>query len=449
MSNESTSNLFNGLLTDDSPADLQRRVLKYASATKNNSLLIRLAGLINLDREVELALSKRGEAEVLMAWANRPGRTTEELVARFSSEKRATLLAELAARTDLSVDVYNELAKHSSASVAIALVTNFSAPLDARKKASERAITTVRDSYSASYKVRSMFSDLPQEIRDHAISFAKTPAQIVGLVGVISPNAMDFAAERVIELLKLDTAGWHVKTAMDTVWNALDINGRKNLQIRLSVLTDTIVFTGSSQQIINDFSSRPLTDPIRDAINEMAVETDPATITALFKQTLSGSYQDRKDALAAAAANLNTPFELLVNESRGIDDEMVEFLTKRSDFTIEKAKLFLDARPSLEMFESFASVLDAEELLRYICTDSTNLPYWVDHTKVIKSRPSLALELYPVTKVFYSEDVATLARNLVNERLGDDDKRWETFNGLASEWSSGLTGLLDAVDQLV
>jgi hypothetical protein len=449
MSNESTSNLFHALCTDGSPAELQRRVLKYAAATKDNTLLVHLAGLGNLDPEVEVALSKRGEAEVLMAWACRPGRSTEDLVARFSSEKRATLLAELAARTDLPADVYTELAKHSSASVATALLVNVNAPLEARKKAAERAVTTVRDSYSASYNVRSMFADLPQEVRDHAIMFAKSPAQIVGLVGVISPDAVGNAAERVIELLKSDVAGWNVRTALDTVWNALDINGRKELQTRLLSLNDTTVFTNNAQQIINDFASRSLSDPIQDAIEALGVETDPDTIRALYKQISSASYHSRKEALAAAAGNPNTPFEILVDDVRWFDETVAEALTKRSDFTIESAKLFLDARVGLDIFETFAVVVDAEEMLRYACADSVHLPYWVDNTKVIQSKPVLALELYPISKVFDHAAVAKLARNLVMERLGDDDKRWETFNGLASEWSSGLTGLLDAVDQLI
>ena len=449
MSQQAASTLFHSLLTDNAPVELQRRVLKHADATKNHPLLIRLAGIANLDADVDAALSKRGEADVLMAWANRPGRTTEQLVERFSSEKRATLLAELAARTDLTSEVYTELAKHSSASVATALVVNASAPIEARKKAAERAITTVRDSYSASYNARAMFADLPQEVRDHAVAFAKTPAQIIGLVGIISSDVLETAAERVIELLKADSAGWNVRSALDTVWNTLDIPGRERLQERLRSVTTTTVFTGAAMQILNEFMSRSLTDPISDAIRAIGEETDPNSIRALYKVVSNGSYQERRDALAAAMLNHNTPVDLLTSDIRWIDESMAASLAQRPDFTFETAKMFLDARAGLEMFEEFAKVVDAEDLLRYVTTTTTGLPYWVGATSVIQAKPELALDIYPVSAVFDQSSVAGLARNLVLSRLGDDDKRWETFNGLAAEWSGGLTALLDAVDQLV
>lgn len=449
MSQQAASTLFHALLTDNAPVELQRRVLRHADATKNHSLLIRLAGIVNLDADVDAALSKRGEADVLMAWANRPGRTTEQLVARFSSEKRATLLAELAARTDLSVEVYTELAKHSSASVATALVVNTSAPLEARRKAAERAITTVRDSYSASYNVRTMFTDLPQEVRDHAVAFAKTPSQIVGLVGIVSSDALETAAERVLELLKADNTGRNVRTALDTVWNALDIPGREKLQERLRSVTAATVFTRAAMQIIDEFITRSLTDPISDAIRALGEETDPNTIRALYKLTSNGSYQERRDALAAAVLNHNTPIDLLTNDIRWIDESMAATLAQRPDFNLESAMMFLDARAGLEMFEEFAKVVNGEELLRHLTASISGLPYWAGATSVIQAKPELALDIYPVSAVFDHTNVAGLARTLVIERLGDDDKRWETFNGLAAEWSGGLTALLDAVDQLV
>jgi hypothetical protein len=447
MANESASQYFYALLSDNAPVEFQRRTLKYAEDTKNVSLMVKLAQLHSLDPEIDAALGKRGEAEVLMYWASRPGRTTEQLVERFAKEKRATLLSELAARTDLTDALYHELSKNTSASVSVALLKNTAAPVEVRKKAAERAITTVREGYSASSNVASMFRNLPQEVRDHAVMFASTPAQICGLIELLSDKAVRSAATYLASLMRTKDLGWNARSALELIWDRLEIDDRKLLQEEMADVAKSAE-SSSSQQHAREFANKSLVDPVTEAIRQIGVETDPDMIRKLYLVPSNASYQRRRDAFVAALRNPNTPFDVLSGDLRWAEDEDMATLSRRADFNQEAALVLLSQNGSAAMFETFAEVLDGEQLLRKLCQPGVRV-YWAEYTKPVRTNPKFALELFSVDEVLHSDFCLEEARRVILERLGDDDKRWQTFQGLAPEWSSTLGSLLDAVDQLV
>jgi hypothetical protein len=447
MANISASSYFDVLLTDGAPVEFQRRALKFAEDTKNVALMVKLAQLKSLDSEIDASLSKRGEADVLIAWASRPGRTTEELITRFAKEKRATLLSELAARTGLSETLYNELAKHTSVSVSVALLGNSAAPLTARLKASERAISSVRESYSTSYNVSSMFRDLPQEVRDHAVRFATTPAQISGLVDHLSDAAIRQAANHLAAMLRSKDVGWSGRSTLETIWEKLDTDARREFQVELANVVSEAAHI-SSTHFASEYVNRPVVDPVSDAIRMLAVETDSDEIRTLYATTVNASYQKRQEAFQAAIRNLNSPFDLLTSDLRWADESDMVALATRPDFDEDAALLLLSNRGGTEIFEIFSKVHDGEKLLRRLSGPNGEMPFWVEHVTMLRNNPKLALGLFNVNAALSNEFLIDEARKLILDRLGDDDKRWQTFQGLVGEWTSTLYSLLDAVEQL-
>jgi len=130
----STSKVYQDLLNSTPvPVTVQRRVLEWATARQDSALLTHLATIEHLDPDVESALSRSDHADVLLAWANRPGRSVDVLVERLSKEKRATLLVGLAQRDGLPQEVYSKLADSRAVTVRWALLSNTSVDLPTRE----------------------------------------------------------------------------------------------------------------------------------------------------------------------------------------------------------------------------------------------------------------------------------------------------------------------------
>jgi hypothetical protein len=241
--------------------------------------------------------------------------------------------------------------------------------------------------------------------------------------------------------------GWNARSALELIWDRLEIDDRKLLQEEMADVAKSAE-SSSSQQHAREFANKSLVDPVTEAIRQIGVETDPDMIRKLYLVPSNASYQRRRDAFVAALRNPNTPFDVLSGDLRWAEDEDMATLSRRADFNQEAALVLLSQNGSAAMFETFAEVLDGEQLLRKLCQPGVRV-YWAEYTKPVRTNPKFALELFSVDEVLHSDFCLEEARRVILERLGDDDKRWQTFQGLAPEWSSTLGSLLDAVDQLV
>lgn len=136
------SRMYSVLLDLPTPSlDIQRNALDYAVRSKENNLVAKLARHLALAPEIDAALRDNEAAVVKAAWAARPGRTADELVALVFNEKRVTILSALAERDDLPVDVYSAIAATANGvTPLLRVVGNTNAPDEARIVAATRYI---------------------------------------------------------------------------------------------------------------------------------------------------------------------------------------------------------------------------------------------------------------------------------------------------------------------
>ena len=141
------ADVYRVLLDTETPStQIQQRILRYAERAKDYELLGRLAGHASLDPAVDAQLRNHDAATVKAAWAARPGRTSDELIALIEGETRVKVLAALAERDDLPTDVYATIARQAKGQGALlAVVVNQIVDSKVRISAASRYIDVIRE----------------------------------------------------------------------------------------------------------------------------------------------------------------------------------------------------------------------------------------------------------------------------------------------------------------
>ncbi len=216
------------------PAPIQQRILNFGVRTKDYQLLEMLAGYTGeLDEGVDVALSEQSRATVLVAWMQREGRTAEALMERISTEKRVTVLATVAAVSDLPEKAYEELAKRSGFKALIALLDNSAVPEAARKLATQRALELL-----VTGEIRQLHYNVESSLRRAVGQFPSVVASVYEAAGknIFEPlidedrarsgmcetvrDAVDtdFALGQAVDVLQ--AAAFYAVAANEAQWNA-------------------------------------------------------------------------------------------------------------------------------------------------------------------------------------------------------------------------------------
>jgi len=102
--------LFNLILEDPNMGyDSQKRLYEYGFERKDYDLLTKLALHSNLDDSIDLLLSKIDAVSVRAAWVAKPGRSTDEILAMISKEKRINVLTNLLSNPDIPEDIFKKV----------------------------------------------------------------------------------------------------------------------------------------------------------------------------------------------------------------------------------------------------------------------------------------------------------------------------------------------------
>lgn len=117
----------------------QTTLVKLLKAQKDFDSLTKMCDLSNLDPKVDAELANIPNPKVRGAWLKRDGRTVDEVMAMIRSEKRATVLAEIAGLELPDGTHARLLAASDSALVSLALLESQHAPAEVRAEAARRA----------------------------------------------------------------------------------------------------------------------------------------------------------------------------------------------------------------------------------------------------------------------------------------------------------------------
>jgi hypothetical protein len=443
--------VYDALLNRTPDLNVQKRVYKFASENKEIELLVRLCHLANLDPTIDLLLSKREEADVLVAWATRNGRTSEELIARFSKEKRATLLTQVATKSDLPESLYLELAQHPSASVGEAILSNSKAPVAARAAAASNAMRTVRTSWSTQSRVADLFRNAPSEAAIAAVDSAPSIPHLCGLLPSINPEAQDKVVTRLVGLLiaTRDAHDYQTRSTTENIWGQLTLNSRKDFVAAIEdAASKNLLGMEGSSYFLKELINRPTIDPIEVALETLATSIDEGEINgALIKVVNDGSFHQRREGIRRAIANTQTNVQSIIGHIGYAEPDDVELLAMR---IVDNDALLLilmesSGRQVVRALEKAGR--DPQQLIRKVA-NGADTPNWVKTLRVVENNPSFALEILGARDVFTAHSSVDAARELVLTRLNDVDSRWELLDRLIGEWSGTLPGLLDLIENL-
>ena len=112
-----------------SPALLES-AFAVAVASSDESLLSSIARFPGLPAHMEAHIAKSSSAKVQVARFSRPGMSQEVITKALQKEKRASVLAVIAATQDLPEAVYKQLATTKQRAVAVALLDNANVPTE-------------------------------------------------------------------------------------------------------------------------------------------------------------------------------------------------------------------------------------------------------------------------------------------------------------------------------
>ena len=448
---QDASFVYQSMISKETPVNVQNRVFNYAAKNKDVELLIKLSQLTNLDAEIDEKLSKRQEAEVLAAWASRQGRTTDALIERFASEKRATLLTQLAQRTDLPEALYLQIAKHESASVGEAILKNSSAPEAARITAAKHALRSVRASWSTHQRVTDLFRGAPAQAALVGLEHAPSLQHLCGLLGTIDRSNHNAVVDKTIELLitKSTELDYTTRTNMDTVWSTLGADQRTRLisGINEAVSADKLSFNGGGH-FLKDLISRPVIDPIERALEIIVSSVDETEIRIALNETVNkGNYTQRREALHRAVLNINCPVDAITSQVGFMDRDDLGTLAER---VIDNDDIILDLLKISASNVAPVVVKAGKDLRNYVekVAAGSETPVWARFLVSHINDTSFAISVLGAKDVLTDYSLAPAARKLMLDRLGEDNSRWELLERLIVEWSGTLPDLLNSVDNL-
>ena len=441
--------VYEALLSHDATPEVLRRVYVYADRSKDTDLLSRIAQHRNLDAELESTLAARSEADVLSAWAGRPGRTTEQLMARFAKEKRATLLTSLAQRADLPEELYNQLAGSGLATVCEAVALNGAAPLAARVTAAGGITRRIKDTYNAPRQIRSLLGDCPQEVIDAAALGSTRFGAITGLIEKVSPEVSVEVARAAVPLAA-KVEGWNARSMLSEFWSGL-----KSPAARQAFRDSVVAFVADvdagkasmENSYLREFATINLSDPVSDALHTLQQGGTDDEIRHAFNVATGASYQMRSLAANLGAKYDCIPVDRFFDFVRNLEAPALKHVVSRLNGDLGTAARLLDSADSDVFTALIEQGYDFEALVRSMHNRSANLPHWVHRSSQFYRNTALALDLLSVNQALCFEygTVASAARDMMLERLGEQPDRWETFERLAPDWSGSLPRLIDAV----
>ena len=221
-------------------SSMQMQVFNHGSRRGDQSLLAMLAARTDLVTQLDTELGKVDGAVVKVAWASRPERTEDDLVTLVRTEKRVKVLAALAARDDLPAALYDAIANHARSTALEALLLNMNVDVDTKVTAARRYATQV-NAKNLSRNTNSLLAQEPEiaeAIASHTSNFHLGAAAIGVLGSAGSPEAFTNVVK--LALSEMSASGfsgdWDSTNAIELIGTQLFENPSRDEELTKSYL---------------------------------------------------------------------------------------------------------------------------------------------------------------------------------------------------------------------
>jgi hypothetical protein len=462
---------------------MQERIYRHCTARKDNALLVTLAKYPHLDAGIDACIKGHDDLNVIVAWATRPNRTSVELAERLLSDKRVAVLKPLAALPDLPAEVYQTIAKVTSANLAEILAGNPSVPLPIRLK-----------------KIREHVKRIPRgaghrhDERIHALCVdPKGPNGEIGVANHAQPMYEAIAETTLVPPYIVACLSKQYIRATDLDrwvenFDAIAANAGSDWRGQLATIITMIAshniddarqtrLVEKVQAYINRNGTGYRTSQVQSALakivsqdseleqmfRDLVETTDPAKAGELVStiRTRAKSNEDLVRLAGMVARHPHVPVKhgvaLLPLMQRGQHDDRTFF---------SRLEAMQDYETILEIIE-IGNPYGYQPAIIYALSDSRKvmeamieryrengklLPGWTTSLEPIRGNAELALEMLPWMKISESlheiPGLAHLIETRIFAGLAGDDLKWEAFNGLADGFAGNLEDLLGAATAL-
>jgi hypothetical protein len=459
-------------------AEMQKRIVEYAQKRQTTTILAQLAHYPGLTPEVDAILRGYDDLSILTAWATRPGRTSEDLRDRLLGDKRVSALLPLAGQRGLGDEVYQTIARISSAKLAEALAANTGAPIEIRvAKIKEFVSRSPRGAYNRHderlHKIcRCTGADTPEQERRLYEAVADTTCVIPYIKACLQrahvrSQDLDKWIDNLETYYRFDDRAWQQQLGELVVLigqQPLTATQRLRLIEKAKYLADNTRENWHAHGIrravesLGDFD-----EAVAKAFAALETSEDEATFTERC-DILRGicSPEELPRIASVMARHPHAPVMLSISYLPHFKDRSdIERLTERIDARGDIDGLLELVRRTengnypphvLRLMQSTTATAVLDKYVEALVAVDRPLPAWFVETPYITSRPELAIERMQWTvlskAVGKNQRVATMVEHTILEALGTNQESWDAFHTLAEGYDGSLTELLGAAGAL-
>jgi hypothetical protein len=221
-------------------SSMQVQVFNHGSRRGDQTLLAMLAARTDLISQLDTELGKVDGAVVKVAWASRPERTEDDLVTLVRTEKRVKVLAALAARDDLPAALYDAIANHARSTALEALLLNMTVDVATKVTAATRYATQINGK-RLSRNTNSLLAQEPEiaeAIARHTDNF-HLGAAAIGVIGSVgSPEAFMNVVKLALSAMSSSegNGNWETYNAIELIGTQLFENPSRDEELTKSYL---------------------------------------------------------------------------------------------------------------------------------------------------------------------------------------------------------------------
>lgn len=471
MSSSASQVYMDLLASSPVPVAIQRRILTWGLTHEDAKVLARLAQIDGLDPDIEAQLVQSTYLDVLLAWAQRPGQSSEALAERLMKEKRSSLLVGLAQRTDLTEDLYRQLASNKSVNVRWAILANKSVDIEIRKSVAKTlAPEFKKDNYGGR---RLLHESLGTELDLWRIFLDNITTNVVVdtalYLDIVDKGIIDRMVTYLIDKVSQRNNEYSLAELAEAISRRpeLDAENVNRMLPFLEAQHERIKHNQFSygarrlEDLIKRLKARPeggveqLIESVRAADNS----TDLTTAVETFKNLTQNIRLESSLLGKVVIEHKAVTFDLVKAHFRDLDyvtwAEYAQQLHKRGQ---------PDLLAAVAMHSSLTYVFGwvgfDENILTYLLRRgyrdhdrdaARTVEHWLNDNiedAIVDNIADLVLEYVPATELLSSRVFAGAAMKLMETKLGEDQRSWETFETLVSDFSGSLPELLDTVSSL-
>jgi len=472
------------------PVRMQPQMIAVLTEAGDYSALGSMAERSDTSEEADKQLGAILEPEVIRGWALRHGRQSSEITSRLAGETRIGNLLPIARTRGMSPEVYTAIGRTESLKLAEALLNNPDVPAEA-KLCRVEAITACLDKQRGWRQQHSITAAIGEHPGLAEALLRRTRSALVALAAlevVPRPQAetVEILVSRLDDMVEAEDIAVNTVIKLLELTALLDLDAKQLRHLRAIVKKCVTEHDDTTSYWGPDFKHAKflVSKEGRRALEESrGLETaDPDTVVRVLKSTTGKANAEHpleQVALASASKNPRVAPKILKARFEDIPaDHAVAMLERwladgQVDDVLDVAGEEYSTPWWLDrMSDPTALLLRSIEKARL---DSDLIPDWVITHPLIAGTATRAIELLPwyclaeadKAQIYFTkaqsyfaddEEDVTLPRTestlmtevlqIIAARLGDDQTKWDTFQGLADEFEGTLSELLDAATTL-